>query len=351
MGLSMVMGSHCRTALVGLGLVLGLVDCSSSNDKAAAPEVDCQAGDQSPCKSYTDPVGNMLEMGPYGAQMDANVGKGFENALQMGDTPNDASYCQGFASIFMEDPKLTARLLDTTQNGLVLDFSLYTVYRPVHWPSGKLPVITWGNGTCAQPEGYGALLRYIASYGYFVVAANSREVGAVTGAQAPMLRALDYAAAANADPSSPYYQKLDLTKVGAMGHSQGGQATADAANDPRVLYAIAFNAVDKVAKPYLAISGDVDITGFTAASMAADVNGSSVPGAWLYYHNPAGMGPIKGHLVLMLTPQRVTAPALAWWQMTLSGDATAHAMFVGDGCGLCTMSSMTDFEYGQHGLP
>ena len=83
--------------------------------------------------------------------------------------------------------------------------------------ASPVPVITWGNGTCAQPEGYGSLLRYIASYGYFIVAANSREVG--TGG--PLTKGLDFAQAANKDPSSPYYGHLDMTKVGVMGHSQG----------------------------------------------------------------------------------------------------------------------------------
>jgi hypothetical protein len=294
-------------------------------------------------------VGNVTALAAVGAIMEPNVGKGFENQVQSGDAPGNESTCQSFADLFMEDPKLTAQLLNTSQNGVDLDFSLYTVYRPAKWPAGKtLPVLTWGNGTCAQPEGYGALLRYVASNGYFIVAANSRWVG--MGTPQPMLHALDFAAAANADPSSPYYKMLDMTKVGAFGHSQGGSAAQMAANDPRVKDAIIFNAVDSdVPKPYLTISADMDITGFSPASMASAVNASPVPAAWLYYHNPAGMGPIRGHLVLMLTPQRVTAPTVAWWQMAFDEDTTSQAMFVGASCELC--SSMSDYEFGEQGLP
>src|SRR6201999_4110898 len=129
--------------------------------------------------------------------------------------PDAAGYCKTFSNLFQQSQALTAQLLNTSEDGTVLDFALYTAYRPVTWPSGPVPVLTWGNGTCAQPEGYGALLRYIASYGFFVIAANSREVA--TGAD--MLHALDFAAAANMDPKSPYYQKLDMSRVGAMGHS------------------------------------------------------------------------------------------------------------------------------------
>ena len=171
-----------------------------------------------------------------------------------GDMPANQSTCQSFVSSFGEDPQLGMKLLQTTQNGVTIDFSLYTAYRPVVWPDGKVPVITWGNGTCAQPEGYGALLRYVASFGYFVVAANSRWT--TSGTPAPMINAINYAAAANMDSTSPYYQKLDMTKVGAMGHSQGGSATASAASDSRVKDVIIFNFGDSgVAKPYLAISG------------------------------------------------------------------------------------------------
>ncbi|HEX4447348.1 MAG TPA: hypothetical protein VH044_11455 [Polyangiaceae bacterium] len=354
MGQSGFLGSRSRAGVAGAVLVLALAHCGSGSDqKSTSPDdgplVDCQAGATTPCSSYTDPVGNVTMMGPAGAIMEPNVGKGFENVVQSSDVPGNESMCQTFASVFMEDPKLTAQLLNTNQNGVNLDFALYTVYRPAKWPAGKtLPVLTWGNGTCAQPEGYGALLRYVASYGYFVVAANSRQVGA--GTPQPMLNALTFAAAANADPASPYYQKLDLTKVGAFGHSQGGAAAQAAAMDARVKDAIIFNAVDSdVAKPYLAISGDTDITGFSPSGMASAINASPVPAAWLYYHNPAGMGPIRGHLVLMLTPGRVTAPTVAWWQMAFDEDTTSQAMFVGAACGLCT--SMPDYEFGEQGLP
>jgi hypothetical protein len=309
---------------------------------------DCQPGDTTPCASFTTPTGTTLQLGPYGAQMDMNVGKGFENAVQSGDMPGNESTCQFFVDVFMEDPNLGTKLLQTTtDSGVALDFSLYTVYRPVVWPSGPVPVLTWGNGTCAQPEGYGALLRYVASYGYVVVAANSRWVG--SGTPAPMLHALDYAAAANADSTSPYYGKLDMTKVGAMGHSQGGQATASAASDSRISDVIIFNAVDSgISKPYLTTSGDMDITNFTDTGMASAISAATVPAAWLYIHNPAGMGPLRGHLVLMLSPERLTATTTAWWQMMFRNDAASRAMFVGTSCGLCGQSS--DYEYGANSL-
>jgi hypothetical protein len=241
-------------------------------------------------------------------------------------------------------------------NGITINFALYSAYHPVQWPSTPVPVITWGNGTCAQPEGYGALLRYVASYGYFVIAANSRQVGSNNsdGSQ-PMLKALDYAASANQDPTSPYYQKLDLTKIGAMGHSQGGQATATAAADSRIQYVIDFNAVDMgIPKPYLAFSGTSDITGFTASGMSSAIDGATLPAAFLYYLDPVGSSKdvIKGHLVLMLTPGRVTSQTVAWWQMWFRNDAPSAADFIGPNCGFCNQGSSTTnpYDYGANSL-
>lgn len=109
-----------------------------------------------------------------------------------------------------------------------------------------------GNGACAQPKGYGALLRLIASHGLFIVAANSREVGSGSERR----RGIDFADVANADPTSPCYGHLALTKVRVMGHSQeGGVGTAAAASDPRVDAAILYNGGSNAVQPFLAISG------------------------------------------------------------------------------------------------
>jgi hypothetical protein len=307
---------------------------------------DCVSADTKPCSTFAYPLEDggtqPVQLGPYGAQMDVNVGVGFENTVAAGDM--SPGTCQVFAASFGEPPEITNMLLKTSMNGITINFSLYTVYRPANWPTtGPVPVITWGNGTCAQPEGYGALLRYVASHGYFVVAANSRFVAG----GAPMLKALDFAGAANMDPSSPYYQKLDMTKVGAMGHSQGSGATASAASDSRILDVILFNGGTNAAKPYVAVSGDMDIGGQTPSTMASAIN-AAPKAAWVYYHHPAGVGGLRGHLVLMLTPERVEEWTVAWWDMVLKSDASARDWFVGGNCKLCNQTA--DFEYGEHGL-
>jgi hypothetical protein len=361
MGILKVTGAKLVASLGGLGLLLGLCGCGSSSntEKATAavtadaggggdagPPGMCVSGDRKPCSSFVTPTGTMVPLGEYGAIMEPNVGAGFENPLNaaQGDAPGASqSFCQLFAMAFAQSPKLTSDLLNTNQDGIDLNFALYTVYRPATWPAGPIPILTWGNGTCAQPEGYGALLRYVASYGFFVIAANSREVG--TGAD--MLKALDYAAHANADPSSPYYKKLDTTRIGAMGHSQGSSATASAASDSRIKDVILFNGGDTAPKPYLAVSGDTDITNYTPAQMSTAINGEP-KAAWLFFHMVPNTGNINGHLTLMLQPERVTGPTVAWWKMVFEDDPASRADFVGASCGLCNMAS--EFEFGEHGL-
>jgi hypothetical protein len=342
------------------GTALG--GCSSgSNNNGASGDAghetapgSCLPGSAGPCTSYTTPMGDAgttIQLGPYGASAEANVGAGFENQIQMGDTPG-STYCQTFIDgVFGPNPEFSAQvnqILSGTAMGITINYALYTVYHPAKWPSTPVPVITWGNGTCAPPESYGALLRYVASYGFFVVAANSREVG--SGSPAPMLHALDFAAAANQDKTSPYYGKLDMTKVGAMGHSQGSMATASAASDSRILDVILFDYGDTASKPYLAVSGDTDITFYSPSTMATAINASSVPAAWLYFHQIDVIGRnFSGHLTLQTQPERVVEPTKDWWQMMLQNNTTAQAEFVGPNCGLCGDAGAQQF--GEKNLP
>ena len=135
-----------------------------------------------------------------------------------------------------------------------LDFGLFSVFHPGVMPEGeKFPLITWGNGTCAMPEGYGPLLRYVASFGYIVVAPNSVQVGGGAHQRA----GIDFMLAENDNPMSKYYQKIDVEKIGAMGHSQGSGATAAAAAaDSRIKAVILWNGGTSANVPYLAVSGD-----------------------------------------------------------------------------------------------
>jgi hypothetical protein len=327
------------TAAAGKGATAG--SSGAAGASAARPVYpDCKGDDLGPCGTYTTQSGTKLTLGSDGVVTERNVGKGFEVQLATGDADGGAT-CDGVIASFGEDPKASEPLRDTKG----IDFALYTVYRPAQWVEGqKLPIITWGNGTCAKPEGYGALLRYVASQGFFVIAANSRW----TQTGSPMTRALDFLEAANADSKSPYYQRLDLAKIGAMGHSQGGMATITAAQDRRVKSVIIWNGGSSASKPYLAVTGDLDIGEPTVAGLKRDVE-ANPPGAWLFYHKTVGTGPVKGHLTLMTQPERVIEPTVAWFKYQLSNDAASRDWFVGNDCKLCKTTD--EYEYGQKSLP
>jgi hypothetical protein len=312
----------------------------SSHDPAVADQDPgpCESASVTPCNSFTTDTGIKIELGPYGAIMEPNVGKGFENAVAIGDSIPLG--CQVFAATFGEDPDLTNKLLDTHD----LDFALYTIYRPAKWKDGeKYPIITWGNGTCAQPEGYGALLRYVASQGFFIIASNNRWVGGAT----EMLHGLDFVFKANEDPDSPYYHRLDTSKVAAMGHSQGGLGTSNASADSRIQTVVLFNGGTSAQKPFLALSGDMDISGQDAATFGDAVK-ANPEAAFIFYHMVPPTGSISGHLTLMLQPQRVNDPTVAWLKYQLLGDEESKGWFVGSDCKLCGHDD--DYEYGENGL-
>jgi hypothetical protein len=303
----------------------------------------CGMREMAACSSVdTVDIGELVKateipLGPYGAIMEQNVGKGFEIPENSGEAS-----CPMTAALFGEPADVTMNVADLKD----VDLKLYTMYRPACMREGETyPVITWGNGTCGQTEGYGPLLRYVASYGYVVVAANSR----YTGGNGAMTKALDFVETLNVDESSIYYKRLDLEKIGAMGHSQGGMATITAARDPRIDSLIIWNGGSDAVKPFLAVSGDYDIGNPTASGLKGSVEGSSQPSAWLFYHKVPQTGAVSGHLTLMNEPQRVVEMTVAWWDYQLKGSMTARDFFVGDSCGLCGKDA--DFEYGVNNLP
>jgi hypothetical protein len=307
-----------------------------------ALKAKCMGGEMMGCSSFVTAGGKEIALGPYGAMMDTNVGAGFENTVSPSDNYED---CKSFAASFGQDPAQTEALLDLKGG----DLKLYTVYRPATWKAGeKYPIITWGNGTCAQPEGYGALLRFVASHGFVIFAANSRYVGSNDA----MKHALDFAFKANDDAQSPYYQKLDTAKVGAMGHSQGSQATAAVAMDARVKVVILFNGGSTASKPFMAVTGDRDIPLFgpSVATLKSAI-AAAPKAAYLFYHMVPMNGQLldlSGHLTLMTQPERVTDATAQWWKLTLNNDASAKEWFVGASCKLCNKAA--DFEFGQKGL-
>jgi hypothetical protein len=107
-----------------------------------------------------------------------------------------------------------------------------TLHSPAQLGQGGVthPVIIWGNGTNATPASYQALLSHWASHGFIVAAANTTSAGDGTA----MLACLNLMTNNNNSQASRFFQRVDVTRVGASGHSQGGGGTIMAGRDARV---------------------------------------------------------------------------------------------------------------------
>jgi len=92
----------------------------------------------------------------------------------------------------------------------------------------KHPVFNWGPGAGTQPSNYVDHLNRLASHGFVVISQAS------SGNGGPEIAALDWMLAQNDEEGSPFYQKLDTTKVGAGGHSLGSLTTMAMASDERL---------------------------------------------------------------------------------------------------------------------
>lgn len=104
----------------------------------------------------------------------------------------------------------------------------------------KLPVLVWGNGACANsPWEHVNFLNEIASHGYIVLATGIIPMDDQPY-QGPMSRtdqqieSIDWIVAQNADPASPYYQKIDVANICLAGMSCGGLQSLFNCADPRI---------------------------------------------------------------------------------------------------------------------
>jgi hypothetical protein len=120
----------------------------------------------------------------------------------------------------------------------------HTAYHPTElnsWgPSKRLPIVSWGNGACARNgSAFAAFLTQIASHGYLAIAVGPKNppsgpAPAPTIDDQLLLDAIDWAIRQNGDSSSPFYGKIDTTKIAVMGQSCGGLQALAVSHDPRV---------------------------------------------------------------------------------------------------------------------
>ncbi|MER6948160.1 alpha/beta hydrolase [Nonomuraea sp. NPDC000554] len=213
--------------------------------------------------------------------------------------------------------------------------SAYKLYYPANLGAGgvKHPIVTWGNGTYAVPMQYPGVLHQLASWGFAVVASTDKTTG--TGSE--MIEAAQYLVARNADSTSVFYGKLDVTKVGAVGTSQGAGGAVNTATKSdgliKSVVPIALPApkwvgsgdkffVDQLTCPVLFMSGTND--GIISPHSAVLGYYDAVPGA-------AAKAMLKGagHNTIQGTGGGYLGYLTAWFMYTLQGDTYAKGAFVG----------------------
>jgi hypothetical protein len=267
----------------------------------------------------------------------------------------------------------------------------HTVYRPESLSAfnqkNPLPVVAWGNGGCANSsQMYSNFLAEIASRGFLVVAigpfgasgGGSMQGGGTKSAQ--LLEALDWTTAENKRPGSKYYQKINLSKFAAFGHSCGGLQALEVSPDPRISTILVMDsgvlntplgappagaapagspqggpsskmlmAMPAVGKDILKrlhapvvyiIGGEKDMAYPNAIDDFAKID--SVPVAM------ANLDVGHGGTYSQPNGGEFGKVAVAWLQWTLKGDETAGKMFTGPSCGLCTDKS---WKYEKKRLP
>ena len=234
----------------------------------------------------------------------------------------------------------------------------FNVYRPTTLGQCH-PIILWGNGHGDNPEqnpplcvysgtmycgSYKTLLDQLASHGFVVIASLSTDVGSpdATTGLLPQLVGMNWIVEQNDDPTSPYYQHLDVSRIGATGHSDGAFATSSAVgSDPHVM-AIATMAgatpTPKLHEPALFLCGGQDTavpcstiqTAFDAVTttpvMMAE-NPTASHGSWI--------GSIDDPYQLAVT---------GWMRVHLMNDTSLRSTFYGANCGDCTTSASQPLE-------
>jgi dienelactone hydrolase len=166
--------------------------------------------------------------------------------------------------------------------------------------------------------------------------------GGINADGTPLTAAIDWLAREAADPSSRFYQKVDTTRVAAMGMSCGGLMSYNVSADPRVATVGIWNSglIQPDEKIFAGLHSSVIIvTG--GESDIAYANGKrdfeTLPARVPVFY---GVHPSVGHGGTYNEDNggAFGVAAVAWlkWQLMNDTSAKAKGYFVGSPCGLCS---------------
>jgi len=232
----------------------------------------------------------------------------------------------------------------------------YTTIAPMELAASELkhPIVIWGPGAGAYPEIYKTLLDHIASHGFVIVAYYTTPAGPELNA------AIDWIIAESKRDGSPYFDKVDTTKIAMGGQSAGSLATFEAGDDERLTTTLhinggTFNGSDvlNLIKPALFICGDDPAVSGGDGTWESDLARPNCDRDFMNAKVPVWYGVAVGssHTTIIDNPSSgmpVTSDALkkpylaanaAWLRWQLAGDQQMKALFVGPSCGFCTQTA------------
>ena len=236
----------------------------------------------------------------------------------------------------------------------------FIVFRPVDlgaFPArDRLPVLLWGNGGCnIDGRRYSEFLPTVASHGFLIVTTipvepEEGEQARTRATAADMLASLDWVIAENERVGSHLFEKIDTSRIAAMGVSCGGFAlAAPTGMDPRVSTTGLLNtgleapgpvapadgrptseSLSELNGPVLLLNGgEVDFMYETSRENFELINHVPVfygardnAGHSATYNHPGG-----GEFANVISD---------WLLYVFKGDGEAGQTFVGDNCRLCT---------------
>ena len=250
------------------------------------------------------------------------------------------------------------------QYGVVIEhdssLSTHTVYRPAKLGAIKHPVMAWANGACKKSGLlFAEFLAEIASHGIVIIAdgppipekrippEQRREPAPRPSPSSlkldgtPLIAALDWIEARNKEPTSRYFDEIDMSKVAVMGMSCGGLMAYGASGDKRVTTVGIWNSglLEPNADIFASLHSSVLIvTG--GPQDVAHPNGlrdfETMPATIPVFH---AVRPAIGHYGTYSEDNGgpFGEVAVAWIKWQLLGDPSqaSKGMFVGERCSLC----------------
>ena len=215
-----------------------------------------------------------------------------------------------------------------------------TVFYPTALKSSNTtyPVIAWANGTMCPNSLYTNLLMQIAEGGYIVVA-NDETMAADGTAQ---LASVDFILEQNNDSSSVFYKKVNVSKIGLAGHSQGGRGSVNAAAaNSRVVCVLSLAGSNYIEEAELLSAPTFFITGTRDMVVSSS---QWVKPAYDVCKGPAVYASLDGaiHTTCSTDAAKYSGYAVKWFDAWLKGDKAAMNTFRNGGELACD-SAWVDF--------